>query len=113
VLKGVAQELLKIDPIFSILTTPPCVGVKTDAGDDPDSSHVEFHKGCPYELENVRRLAGEDVTVPCPIWEKVFSKRDAESKDTLPTDKRALQAKMAKDWSKTWCRDAETGFSLG
>lgn len=59
VIKGMINELAKIDPVFRELATPPCIKVNRDGTDD--------FTGCVLEEEARRRLSGEDEMPPCPL----------------------------------------------
>lgn len=57
VIQGIIRELrTKVDPLLGDLALPPCV-----------NSKKEF-TGCVYELENKRRVSGEDAHDPCPLY---------------------------------------------
>ena len=53
---GMANELRdKVDPVFAKFIAPPCV------------CNGEYN-ACVFDLENVRRLTGEDMIPPCALW---------------------------------------------
>lgn len=56
IIRGMVEELAnKIDPIFRTLISPPCV-------------NKGKYTGCKFELDNSRRIQGEDEIPPCRLF---------------------------------------------
>jgi hypothetical protein len=98
VIMGMLKEVCeKVDPIFSILATPPCM-----KGD-------EF-VGCLHELDAGKRVTGEDPSIPCALY---CSKRYPEGSKVLQ-DIRVKEnfQDMCLKYIKFWRRDVNTGKAL-
>jgi hypothetical protein len=70
----IEETATKIHPGFRTLASPPCM-----KGDN--------FMGCPYNLDNERRVSGEDKLAPCSLWmSKVYTPRIVEEgKSFIPT----------------------------
>lgn len=113
VIMGMVRELvLKVDPIFAELVTPPCI---------KDDSFT----GCIYHEENRRRYTQDDAHAPCPLHFKNhhLPERGAKSEDLAAAHTEEIQEKFrlpmardmrlrAMDYAEFWGRDPYTGKRL-
>ena len=94
VLMGMLEELCeKVNPIFSILATPPCM-----KGD--------FFKRCCFDFDNEKRCKGEDPLPPCSLY---LSHTDVQPENLKEIEDRKDFQKMCLKYKKFWRRDVSTG----
>lgn len=102
IIKGMVEELAtKIHPIFRKLIAPPCV--KGDC-----------FKGCHFNIDNERRLEGEDKIPPCSLWlaqERKLSETSARAWVAKHHDLGLFDA-MRASYGKLWGRSTETGATV-
>jgi len=100
VIRGVMSELMKIDPVFSALATPPCIDRQTNK-----------FKSCSFAHENAQRLSKKDPGIPCSLWihqEAGGMDKNYDSMFSVPGD-HELFTEMSADFQTFWCRNVTTG----
>lgn len=107
---GMIRELVeKVDPIFSMLVTPPCL-VGTPDGPDHDDGTPSEWVGCRFHLENARRYTGEDKLPPCTLH--ATNCASTEQKDMIDTAMTQAMGEHAAKRQVFWQRDPWTGKRL-
>jgi hypothetical protein len=100
VIEGMVNELVvKVDPYFRKLVTPPCMKEDT-------------FENCIYKLDNERRVLGEDPLMPCPLYlsnEKQLEFEVERQRDLKNCRKYPHYNKLEADFESLWERDTMTG----
>ncbi len=94
IITGMIEELCrKVDPIFRVLATPPCM-----SGDN--------YTGCKFVLDNSNRILGIDPLPPCSIY------CHKETNGIPGLHEREDFLLMVDKYKRFWRRDAHTGKML-
>jgi len=90
VILGMLDEVCtKVDPIFSVLATPPCM-------------NGDVFKGCLHEIDSEARCSGKDPGIPCALYLGHTNPNEARNV-------RTGYAEMCSKFEKFWRRDVNTG----
>lgn len=118
IIKGMVDELsTRVHPAFRDLIRPPCI--------------KGCFKGCCFELDNERRIQGEDEIPPCPLYLHYHCENAHEAALKTPTERKIKSnwywngfqkqwecwnlvahyrmARMKQDYEKLWQRNVDTG----